>query len=662
MTVETRAFQAHTRKLLDLMIHSIYSHKEIFLRELLSNASDAIDKVRFEALTNPELATTEHRIKLVPDADNRTLTIIDNGIGMSHDEVVEHIGTIAKSGSEAYAEKLRTASTDTAIPELIGQFGVGFYSAFMVARKVLLETQKTGEPEAIRWESTGDGQYTIERLPPRERGTTITLFLRPTKEHGDDEDDATDDIATAGDDARNDQDYADPWILRQIVKKYSDFIAFPIVMDRERIEVERDDDGKVIEGGTPKKTVETDTLNSMKALWTRPASGIERTEYDEFYKHVTHDWTDPSEVIHLHVEGTQEYTALLYIPSKAPFDLYSREQRRGLQLYIKRVFISEEVKELIPEYLRFVKGLVDSSDLPLNMSREVIQQDRLVAVIRKHLTNKVISYLKDLQAKDRPRYETLWTEFGPALKEGFHYDPTVKDKLADLVLVASTHGPGLFTLKEVAERAKEGQKALYYLTGDNREILGQAPQLEVFRKRGVEVILLGDPIDEIMVGTLDKFADKPLKSAARGELDDLPEAQGDDAKPQEEAGDLTLLTTKLKDLLKDDVSDVRVSNRLTDSAVCLVSDEQALSPHLARLMQSMGQSVPAQKRLMEINATHPAIRGLQDLAGREGSEEKLKDYAEMLLDQALLAEGAPLKNPAQFARRVADAMAAAVAR
>ncbi len=650
MTAEIRSFQAQTRKLLDLMIHSIYSHKEIFLRELISNASDALDKVRFEALTNPELASGEHKIKLIPDAENHTLTIVDDGIGMTYDEVVDHIGTIAKSGSEAFAEKLKGAGSDAATPDLIGQFGVGFYSAFMVARRVVLETQKQGEPEAVRWESTGDGEYSIERIPKRERGTQITLFLR---------DKAVETPEEAEDMPPNEQDFTSTWTLKEIVRKYSDFIAYPVVMDVEKYELEKDADGKPVEGGTSKKVMQEETLNSQKALWTRPAASIEKAEYNEFYRHVTKDWQEPSEVLHLHVEGMQEYTALLFVPGKAAFDLYSREPRRGLQLYIKRVFIAEDVAELVPEYLRFVKGLVDSSDLPLNVSREVVQQDRLVGVIKKHLTNKILGHFKEMLANDRPRYEALWKEFGTCIKEGFHYEPAQKQKLADILLLPTTHGTGLSTLKEIKERFVEGQAAYYYLTGDGREILEHAPQLEVFKKRGVEVILLGEPVDEILAGILDSYDGTDLKSAAKGELEGLPEDASAKEEKAAQGEQFAELLTRLKALLADDVADVVLSSRLTDSAACLVAGEDGMSGHLERMMRQMGQAMPAQKRVLEVNGQHAAIVALRDLADRDKQDERLKEYAEMLLDQALLAEGAPLKNPARFARRVADAMAQA---
>ena len=645
-TIETRSFQAQTKKLLDLMIHSIYSQKDVFLRELISNASDAIDKVRFEALTNPELAT-DGKIKLIPDNTARRLTITDNGIGMTYEEVIEHIGTIAKSGSEAYAEKLKELGKNASAPDLIGQFGVGFYSAFIVADEVTLETCKAGEADGVRWHSRGDGEYTITRIPARPHGTSVTLHLRalaaPEEEALPDTDD----------------DFSDPWTLRKTVKKYSDFIAYPIVLDVEKHEVERDADGKVVEGGkTETKTIE-ETINSQKALWTRTPAEVTTEEHNEFYKHLTHDWHAPMQTLHFHVEGTQEFTALLYVPEKAPMDLYAREQKRGLQLYIKRVFIGADVKELIPEYFRFMRGLVDSSDLPLNVSREVVQQDAVVARIRKTVTTKLINFFKDLLAKDRPAYELFWDEYGQAIKEAFHYDPAVKDKIADLLLVKTTKGEAWSTLAEVVERMKEGQTALYYLTGEKFDVLREAPQLEVFAKKDVEVILLGEAVDEIVVGTLEKYRETELKSAARGELEGLPESVEDKVKQEEHAGKYEKLLGKLKTLLADDLADVRLTTRLTDSAACLVADEGGMSAQMERMLAAMGQAMPDQKRILELNPDHAVVDAMCQLAEKTGTDDRLKDFGEMLVDQALIAEGSPLKHPARFAKRVTVSMARA---
>lgn len=647
-TIETRSFQAETRKLLDLMIHSIYQQKDVFLRELISNSSDAIDKVRFEALTNAEWAT-DGKIRIIPDKQAGTLTIADNGIGMTRDEVVEHIGTIAKSGSEAYAQKLKELSQETAAPDLIGQFGVGFYSAFIAADEVTLETTKVGATEGVRWHSTGDGTYSVETIPAGPHGTKVTLHLRKQDVVESDEPDS---------DA--DADFTDPWLVRRTVKKYSDFIAYPIVMDTEKYEVEKDADGKVVAGGKTETKIVEETLNSMKALWTRSVGEITAEEHSEFYRHLTHDWNGPQQTLHFHVEGAQEFTGLLYVPEKAPSDMYTREQKRGLQLYIKRVFIASEVKELIPEYFRFFRGLVDSSDLPLNVSREVVQQDVTVGRIRKTLTTKIINFLKDLLAKDRTAYEALWGEYGQAIKEAFHYDPAVKDKIADLLLVRTTQGDAWSTLAEVAERKKEGQEALYYLTGEKLDVLREAPQLEVFAKKGVEVILLGDAVDEVVVGVLEKYKDLELKSAARGALEGLPDSDADKAKQAEQSGTFQALVDKLKKLLADEVEDVRLSTRLTDSAACLVSKEDGLSPQMERMLASMGQAMPAQKRILELNPDHAAVDALRLLADKEGVDDRLQEFGLLLVDQALIAEGSPLKHPARFAKRVTDTLTRAV--
>ena len=647
--IETRSFQAETRKLLDLMIHSIYQQKDVFLRELISNASDAIDKVRFEALTNPDWAT-DGKIKVVADKEAGTLTIVDNGIGMTRDEVIEHIGTIAKSGSEAYAAKLKELDKDAAAPELIGQFGVGFYSAFIAADEVTLETTKAGATEGVRWHSRGDGTYSVETIAAGPHGTRVTLHLRKP-EGTDDEDDAGLD---------SEQDFTAPWVLRQTVKKYSDFIAYPIVMETEKYEVEKDADGNVVKDGKTETKIVEETLNSMKALWTRSVSDITAEEHNEFYRHLTHDWNAPLQTLHFHVEGTQEFTGLLYVPEKAPQDLYAREQKRGLQLYIKRVFISGEVKELIPEYFRFFRGLIDSSDLPLNVSREVVQQDVIVGRIRKTVTTKAINFLKDLLAKDRPAYEALWAEYGQAIKEAFHYDPAVKDKIADLLLVHTTTGEGWSTLAEVVERMKEGQEALYYLTGEKLDVLREAPQLEVFAKKGVEVLLLGEPVDEVLVAVLDKYKDKELKSAARGALDGLPDSDADKAKAQEQSGQFQGLVDKLKKLLADELEDVRLSTRLTDSAACLVSQDGGLTPQMERMLAQMGQAIPAQKRILELNPDHPAVDAMRQLATNDAADERLQEFGLLLVDQALIAEGSPLKHPARFAKRVTDTLARAV--
>jgi len=683
----TRKFQAETRKLLDLMIHSVYSRKDVFLRELISNASDAIDKARFLALTDPALmdAGEDFKIKLVPDAAAGTLTVQDNGIGMDEDDVVANLGTIARSGSAEFLAGLAAGEAPGAGADLIGQFGVGFYSVFMVADKVTVVSQKHGADHAVRWESTGGESYTIERLPPRARGTAVTVHLKREAEtrSGDEED------ALAGKPPA--EAFTEPWTLRRIVKEHSDFIAFPIVMDAEREEAEKDEGGQPKPEGAVRRRVEEETLNSMRPLWTRPKDEVADDEHREFYQHLTHDWNAPFEVIHAHVEGRHEYTALLYVPGRAPVDLYTREHRRGLQLYAKRVFIMDECRELMPEHLRFVRGLVDSPDLPLNISREMVQQDRLILTIRRHLTRRVLDGLRHRLESDRGAYEAFWAQFGPVVKEGFHYEPDQAEALRDLVLFRSTAGDGWTTLGEYVERMRDGQDAIYFLIGERVDLLRHAPQLEAFRAQGVEVLLLTDPVDEIMTLQLGDYADRPLKSVARGEIDlaairpkaaveegadgaadgitgNAAEAGADAAVATPGSPDaagpapesLKPLLEHFRSVLDADVEAVRVSKRLTDSAVCLVSTEGGLSPQLEQMMRAMGQEVPHQKRVLEVNPKHPLIHRAYAIHQVNPADGRLRDLAEMLFDQALLAEGAPIRNPARFAQRVAEMMAKAI--
>ncbi len=702
----TRKFQAETQKLLDLMIHSVYSRKDVFLRELISNASDAIDKVRFLALTDAALAADaqDFKVKLIPDAAAGTLTVVDNGIGMDEDDVVKNLGTIARSGSAEFLAELRreadagggdgasedgvdeggaegdgggaeTAAGGAPDADLIGQFGVGFYSVFMVADKVVVESQKHGAGHAVRWKSSGGETYTLEKLPPRARGTSITLHLKREGDPNAGEDDELGMEAPA-------EAFTDAWTLRRIVKQHSDFIAFPIVMDVEHEEAEKDAEGKPVEGGVPRTWTDEETLNSMRPLWTRARDEITQDDYHEFYRHITHDWHDPFDVIHAHIEGMHEYTTLMYIPGSAPIDLYTREHRRGLQLYAKRVFIMEECRELMPEHLRFVRGLVDSPDLPLNISREMVQQDRLIMTIRKHLTRRVLDALARRLADDRAAYEGFWAEFGPVVKEGFHYEPAQADTLKALALFRSTAGEGWTTLAEYAGRMREGQDAVYYLTGESLELLRNAPQIEAFRARGVEVLLLTDAVDEIVAFQVGDYEDKPLKSAGRGDIDlsgiepGEGEASGDasgaetssesaaagaddgSGGPVPEA--LGPLLAHLQTFLAEDIESVRVSRRLTDSAVCVVSPEGGLTPQMEQMMRAMGQEVPRQKRVLEVNPKHPLITRLYAIHQVNPDDGRLREGAEMLLDQALLAEGAAIKNPAQFARRVAELMAKAI--
>ena len=655
-TVETREFQAQTQKLLDLMIHSVYSEKEVFLRELISNASDAIDKVRFLALTDSDLAAGDHdyKIKLTPDADADTLTISDNGIGMSADEVIENLGTIARSGTEAFLKEFAESGSENVTPDLIGRFGLGFYSAFMVADKVVVETYKHGEEQAVRWTSEGDGQYSIERIDPIGRGTTITLHLKAAP------------ITEGEEDApQADQSFAQPYTLRPIVKKHSDFVRWPIVMDEEQTEYpdKEDGEGKDYEA-EPKRWMEEATLNSQKALWTRDKDEIADEDYQQFYQNLSHDWNAPAAHLHLKVEGMREYTALMYLPERAPMDLYTREARRGLSLYVKNIFIMEDCRELMPEYLRFIRGLVDSPDLPLNVSREMVQQDRVIASMRKVLTKKWLAHFETMLKDDREAWEKVWLEFGAAIKEGYHYDALNKDKLSKIALWHSTTGEAWSTLAEYVERMKEGQETIYVLLGKNIDTLREAPQLEVFNKKGIEVLLLADHIDEFVLGTLTEFDDKKVVDIARGEVD-LSAIAGEDgdADSEEESVDhasLAPLCGLLKDALVEQIDAVRVSSRLTDSAVCLVSPENAPSPQMEQMMRAMGQEMPPVKRTLELNPDHALIQKLCALHAENAEDDRISEFGELLYAQALLSEGGQLDNPARYAKRMASVMASAL--
>jgi molecular chaperone HtpG len=655
MSIESREFHAQTNKLLELMIHSVYSEKEVFLRELISNASDAIDKVRFLAQTDEVQAAGDHnyRIKLFPDASASILKIVDNGVGMSFDEVVNNLGTIARSGTEAFLEELSKSGAEGATPDLIGRFGLGFYSAFMVAEKVVVETYKTGEENAVRWSSTGDGSYTVERIDPIARGTAITLHLKaaPEPAEGTEDNDSV-------------QSFSDAWTLKSIVKKHSDFVRWPIVMDMERSEYpdKEDGEGKDYEAD-PKTIIEEETLNSQVALWTRSKEDITDVEYETFYKSLSHDWNAPAAHLHFSVEGMRAYTALMYLPEKAPADLYTRESRRGLSLFVKNIFIMDDCRELMPEYLRFIRGLVDSPDLPLNVSREMVQQDRVIAAMRKMLTKKWLSHFSTMLADEREAYEKVWTEFGAALKEGFHYEPKNQDKLAKLSLWQSTHGAAWTTLPEVVERMKPGQDAIYVLLGNKLETLREAPQLEVFEKKGIEVLLLSDHVDEFVLGALTEFDGKKLVDISRGEVD-LSAIEGEEADSEEEVSARQETYAPLCELLKTgldaQIESVRVSTRLTDSAVCLVTPENAPSPQMERMMRSMGQEMPPVKRTLELNPDHALIQKLQAIHAENAEDDRLEEFGELLYAQALLSEGGQLENPARFAKRMATVMARSI--
>jgi molecular chaperone HtpG len=633
--VETLEFQAEARQLLHLMVHSVYSHKDVFLRELISNASDALDKVRLEALLNKEakINTEDLHIRLDLDKDARTLTVRDNGIGMSRDEVKNLIGTIAKSGTAEFVKMLKKSRDEAVNAELIGQFGVGFYSSFMVADKVTLLTRRAGQEGGVRWESSGDGTYTLEDMPDLPQGTSITLHLKP--------EDKEDQLG----------DYTDPWVVRDLVKRYSDFISYPIKMEVEHKDY--DNEGKV------KATrLELETLNSMKAIWARPKDEVKPEEYNEFYKHVAHDWTDPLEVIHMRAEGTFEYQALLYIPSHAPFDLFMRDAKRGVQLYVKRVFIMDNCEELMPEYLRFVKGVVDAQDLSLNVSREILQKDRHIQVIRKRLVIKVLDTLKEMAAEKPEQFATFWKEFGRALKEGLYTDHENRERILELCRFASTRSDELTSLGAYVERMKDGQDAIYYLNGESREALAASPHLEAFKAKDIEVLLLIDPVDELWVQYVPEFQKKPLTSAARGDVQLGTEEEKKAAETQREEQQKDFATTLawMHSKLSDDIKEVRLSNRLTSSPACLVGDQNDMTPTMEKLMRAMGQEPPKVKRILEVNPQHPLVTGLHRVYSERKDDATLAEAVELLYGMAVLAEGGDLHDPARFSRLLADAL------
>ncbi|MFI6170828.1 molecular chaperone HtpG [Nocardia sp. NPDC051052] len=646
--VEQLEFQAETHQLLELMIHSVYSNKDTFLRELISNSSDALDKLRLESYQDKDLQvdTSDLHIELTVDSENRILTVRDNGIGMSRAEVVDLIGTLAKSGTAELRKKLNEAKSaaagniDTA--ELIGQFGIGFYSTFMVADKVTLTTRRAGETEGTRWESAaGSSTYTIETLDEAPQGTSVSLQLKPA-----DEDDHL-------------FDYTQEWKLREIIKKYSDFIAWPIRMQVERTVSEGEGDEK-----TEKTVVEDQTLNSMKALWTRPKSEVSDEEYKEFYKHVSHAWDDPLEIIPMKAEGTFEYQALLFLPSQAPFDLFTREHKRGVQLYVKRVFIMDNCEELMPEYLRFVKGVVDAQDLSLNVSREILQQDRQIRMIRKRLVKKVLSTVKDLQgAEDQTKYQTFWKEFGRVLKEGLLGDTDNRETILEVSSFASTNSESeLTTLAQYVERMPEGQDAIYYMTGESRQQVESSPHMEAFKAKGREVLILTEPVDEMWVGSVPEFDGKAFTSIAKGEVDleSEEEKKASEALREQQDKDFAEVLGWLGKTLEASVKEVRLTSRLTTSPACLVGDVFDFTPMLERMYRASGQLMPDSKRILELNPTHPLVTGLRDAYDTRkddadaGKVPELAETAELLYGTAVLAEGGELKDPARFAHILTD--------
>lgn len=635
MTVEQAAaqtlnFQAEVKQLLHLMIHSLYSNREIFLRELVSNASDACDKLRFEALENGGLFEddAELKIRVAYDKAARTLTISDNGIGMSRAEVVTNLGTIAKSGTKEFFGKLTGDQKKDA--HLIGQFGVGFYSAFIVADKVTVRTRRAGlaTAEGVQWECsmTGDtaGEYTVEPIEKAARGTEITLHLREDQD-----------------------DLLSSWKLRSIIQKYSDHILQPIVMKKEQWDDEKKE--QVV-------TDEDETVNKANALWARAKADITDEEYTEFYKHVGHDYEAPLAWTHSKVEGRHEYTQLLYVPGHAPFDLWDRNARHGVKLYVRRVFIMDDAEKLMPLYLRFVRGIVDSNDLPLNVSREILQESKDIDTLRAGCTKKVLGLLEDLAENQKDKYTTFWKEFGKVLKEGVGEDHANKEKIAGLLRFASTladTADETVSLADYIARMKEGQDKIYYVTADSFNAAKNSPHLEIFRKKGIEVLLLSDRVDEWVVGNLTEFDGKPLASVAKGGLDlGSLEDEAEKAAVEKETGELKDLLDKMKTSLGDKVKEVRVTHRLTDSPACLVADEHEMGMNLARLMKAAGQNMPISKPILEINPAHPVVLRLKY------EDKQFEDWAAVLFDQALLAEGGTLDDPASFVKRINQLMLA----
>ena len=621
---ETLGFQTEVTQLLDLMIHSLYSNKEIFMRELISNASDASDKLRFDALSNDHLyeGDADLKIKVDFDKDAKTITITDNGIGMNRDEVIENIGTIANSGTKKFFEKMTGDQSKDS--QLIGQFGVGFYSSFIVADKVTLRTRRAGDAaeEGVEWESEGKGEFTIENIDKETRGTEITLHLRDDQE-----------------------EFLNGWRLRNCISKYSDHIDIPIMMTKEPVP---DEDGKIDESAE----LEDETVNKATALWTQSKGDISEDEYKEFYKQISHDYQDPLSWSHNKVEGKTEYTSLLYIPSTAPFDLWDRERTQGLKLYVKRVFIMEDADQLMPRYLRFIRGVIYTNDLPLNVSREILQGSKTIDSIRAASVKKILSELSKMQKNDAEKYATFWKEFGQVIKEGPGEDMANKEALAKLMMFSTTETGSeeqTVTLADYVERMKDKQDKIYYITAESFAAAKNSPHLEVFRKKGIEVLLMADRVDEWLTNSLTEFDGKQLQSVAKGDLDLGELADEEEKKAQEETDkDFADLVERVKTTLGDKVKDVRITHRLTDSPACLVVDDMDMSANLERMLKAAGQQVGGTKPIFEINPEHPMVVRLKD----ESDDTRFEDWSSILFDQALLAEGGQLEDPASYVKRL----------
>jgi molecular chaperone HtpG len=621
---QEHVFQAEVQKVLDIVINSLYSHREIFLRELVSNAADALDKLRFRALTEHELLAdaSELEIRLAPDAEAGSLAIIDNGVGMTRQEMVDNLGTIARSGTAEFAAAAREAK-DKGEVDLIGQFGVGFYSAFLVADEVTVTSRAAGSEEAWRWRSRADGRYTIEAAGSLDRGTEIVLHLK--KEH---------------------REFLEGARLRHLVSKYSDYVEHPIKLRTETKEEEGDE-----------TKISYETINEGSALWKRPKSEIDDEAYENFYKHLAHDWEGPRARTHFSIEGTQSFTGLLFVPKRPPFDMYDRDQRRGVRLYVKRVFIMDECEALVPEWLRFLRGVIDSDDLPLNVSRELLQESKATRAIKKSLVKKSLEMLERLAKEDAEAYAEFWSTFGTVLKEGFHFDPDSKDRLSKLVRYESSKEE-LTSLADYVARMPEGQTEIYYAMGPSRNAVEGSPHTEAITKRGYEVLFMTDAVDEWAMHGLDEFDGKKLVSAMKAELDLEDESEEAKQEREEKEKDLEGLLGHIGVTLEDQVESVRVSRRLTDSPACLVVPEGGAHAHIERLLRQQNEGMPAQKRILEVNPDHEVVKGIARLV--DGKSEKADQWIYLLYDQALLAEGSPIPDPPAFARRMAELMGKAM--
>ena len=628
MTVKKLKFKTETKQILDLMVHSLYSHKEIFLRELISNASDAIDKAHHESLTNKEILEDDKdwKIKIAVDKDAGTLIVSDNGIGMTKDEVIKELGTIAHSGTKEFLTALQKREVQNN-PELIGQFGVGFYSSFMVADKITVISKKAGtdNKEGVKWESSADGSFTVEDVEKEGKGTDVILHLKDEEKK-----------------------YLEEWEIRNTVKKYSDFIEHPIVMDIEREKESKLDKTKKV------KLREEETLNSRKAIWLKNKSDITETEYNEFYKHISHDFSDPAKVVHYKVEGVSEFTSLLYIPSIRPMDIFYKEYKIGLTLYVKRVKIMDHCEELIPPYLRFIKGMVDSSDLPLNVSREILQNNRQVETIKNSITKKVLDTLSDMKKKEYDKYLKFYGEFGRVLKEGIHFDFSRREAIGELLLFPSTKtDQGKFrTIQDYVDDMKEGQEGIYYITGTSLDESLKSPYLEAFKDKDYEVLIMLDDIDDIIMSQFE-FKGKKFKSVIKGDIT-LDKSEKDEKEKARKK--YAKLLDLIRDLLDNDVKEVRLSGRLKDSACCLVADEGEMDPQMEKLLKSMGQDVPKRKRILEINPSHPIFESMNKIFEEDRRNKILEEYTELLYDQALLLEGSKPRDSAAFAKAIAKLM------